>query len=76
MGDVININVINSLVCISVQILSSPQRLLDAAGPTTIDKDNPPSPDSPTEQKKTDLDLLRLYVFLLRTVAWFQILVS
>ncbi|EDO36388.1 predicted protein [Nematostella vectensis] len=42
------------------EIFASPQRLLDAAGPTIIDKDNPPSPDSPTEQKKSDLDLLRL----------------
>lgn len=42
------------------QFLASPQRLLDAAGPTIVDKDNPPSPDSPTEQKKSELDLLRL----------------
>lgn len=45
---------------IRLQFLSSPQRLPDAAGPTIIDKDNPPSPDSPTEQKKSELDLLRL----------------
>lgn len=42
------------------EFLASPQRLLDAAGPTIVDKENPPSPDSPTEQKKSELDLLRL----------------
>ena len=39
--------------------MSSPERMLDLTGPTQNDRE-PGSPESPTEQKKTDLDLFRL----------------
>ncbi|XP_066914705.1 brefeldin A-inhibited guanine nucleotide-exchange protein 3-like isoform X2 [Clytia hemisphaerica] len=41
------------------EILGSPQRIFDLAGPT-IDDREPGTPESPTDQRKTDLDLFRL----------------
>lgn len=41
------------------ELLGSPQRIYDLAGPTKNDR-LPGTPESPTEQRKTDLDLFRL----------------
>jgi len=44
---------------LSFQILGSPEKIFDLAGPTINDRE-PGTPESPTDQRKTDLDLFRL----------------
>ena len=43
-----------------LQIFTSPSHVVDIAGPVILDPSTPPTPESPTEQKKSEVDLLKV----------------